>query len=84
MSILASRATKQAPVLAATRRDGGDLGAYCCRSPLQYRHIAVDDPPKSASHIASVAHVPTTEIGSKPIKKKAATLCGPRPTGLLA
>jgi hypothetical protein len=37
-------------------------GAYCCRSPLQYRHIAAGNPPKSASHIASVAHVP--EIGS--------------------
>jgi hypothetical protein len=49
-------------VLAATRVGRGDLGAYCCRSPLQYRHIAAGNPPKSASHIASVAHVP--EIGS--------------------
>jgi hypothetical protein len=31
---------------------------------LQYRHIAAGDPPKSASHIASVAHVPIYEIGS--------------------
>src|SRR5688572_2909746 len=44
----------------------GDLGAYCCRSSLQYRHIAANDPPKSASHIASVAHVPTIETGSLP------------------
>jgi hypothetical protein len=50
-------------VLAATRVGRGDLGAYCCRSPLQYRHIAAGDP-KSASHIASVAHVPIHEIGS--------------------
>src|SRR5688572_32281216 len=39
-------------------------GASCCRSPLQYRHIAAGDPLKSASHIASVAHVPIYEIGS--------------------
>jgi hypothetical protein len=32
---------------------------------LQYRHIAAGNPPKSASHIASVAHVPIYEIGSK-------------------
>jgi hypothetical protein len=51
-------------VLAATRVGRGDLGAYCCRSPLQYRHIAAGDPPKSASHIAAVAHVPIYEIGS--------------------
>jgi len=40
----------------------GDLGASCRRSPLQYRHIAAGDPPKPASHIASVAHVPIYEI----------------------
>ena len=45
----------------------GDLGASCCRSPLQYRHIAAGDPPKPASHIASVAHVPIYEIGSKAV-----------------
>src|SRR5688572_31387742 len=45
----------------------GDLGAFCCRSPLQYRHIAAGDPPKTASHIASVAHVPIYEIGSSKI-----------------
>ena len=45
----------------------GDLGASCCRSPLQYRHIAAGNPPKAASHIASVAHVPIYEIGSKPV-----------------
>jgi hypothetical protein len=39
-------------------------GASCCRYPLQYRHIAAGYPPKAASHIASVAHVPTIEIGS--------------------
>src|SRR5512147_87029 len=39
-------------------------GASCRRSPLQYRHIAAGDPPKPASHIASVAHVPIYEIGS--------------------
>src|SRR5688572_22607500 len=42
-------------------------GAFCCRSPLQYRHIAAGDPPKTASHIASVAHVPIYEIGSSKI-----------------
>ena len=45
----------------------GDLGASCRRSPLQYRHIAAGDPPKPASHIASVAHVPIYEIGSKAV-----------------
>jgi len=45
----------------------GDLGASCRRSPLQYRHIAACDPPKPASHIASVAHVPIYEIGSKAV-----------------
>src|SRR3970040_808798 len=45
----------------------GDLGASCLRSPLQYRHIAAGDPPKPASHIASVAHVPIYEIGSKSV-----------------
>src|SRR5688572_13566041 len=40
-------------------------GASCCRSPLQYRHIAAGDPPKTASHIASVAHVPIYEISSR-------------------
>src|SRR4249920_2832852 len=39
-------------------------GAFCCREPLQYRHIAADSPPKTASHIASVAHVPIVEIDS--------------------
>src|SRR5688500_9267561 len=48
---------------AVAKRSRG--GAYCCRSPLQYRHIAAGDPPKSASHIASVAHVPIYEIGSR-------------------
>ena len=42
----------------------GDLGAFRCREPLQYRHIAADSPPKTASHLASVAHVPVIEIGS--------------------
>ncbi len=42
----------------------GDLGASCCREPLQYRHIAAGSPPKPASHIATVAHVPIIEIGS--------------------
>lgn len=42
----------------------GDLGAFCRREPLQYRHIAAGSPPKTASHIASVAHVPIIEIGS--------------------
>jgi hypothetical protein len=31
---------------------------------LQYRHIAAGSPPKTASHLASVAHVPIIEIGS--------------------
>ena len=51
----------------------GDLGASCCRSPLQYRHIAAGDPPKPASHIASVAHVPIYEIGSSISRRGAAT-----------
>ena len=39
-------------------------GAFRCREPLQYRHIAAGSPPRTASHIASVAHVPIIEIGS--------------------
>ena len=42
----------------------GALGAFLCREPSQYRHIASGSPPRTASHIASVAHVPTIEIGS--------------------
>ena len=42
----------------------GDLCASCRRSPLPYRHMAAGDPPKPASHIAAVAHVPIDEIGS--------------------
>ena len=43
----------------------GDLGAFLRREPLQYRHIAAGSPPRTASHIASVAHVPVVEIGSR-------------------
>src|SRR5690349_21641328 len=64
MSIGSRRVTQQPTVLAATRVGRGDLGASCCRSPLQYRHIAAGDPPKPASHIASVAYVPIDKIGS--------------------
>ena len=42
----------------------GNLGAFFRREPSQYRHIASGSPPRTASHIASVAHVPTIEIGS--------------------
>src|SRR5690348_1874226 len=61
------RLRRCAPILAGVRPAVAKRplrGAPCCRSPLQYRHIAAGDPPKSASHIASVAHVPTAEIGS--------------------
>ena len=43
----------------------GNLGAFLCREPSQYRHIASGSPPRTASHIASVAHVPIYEIGSE-------------------
>src|SRR5688572_25871441 len=39
-------------------------GAFLRRERLQYRHIAADSPPRTASHIAFVAHVPAIEIGS--------------------
>ena len=39
-------------------------GTSLCREPSQYRHIASGSPPRPASHIASVAHVPIYEIGS--------------------
>ena len=42
----------------------GALGAFRCREPLKYRHITAGSPPRTAFHIASVAHVPTIEIGS--------------------
>ena len=40
-------------------------GAFIRREPLQYRHIAAGSPPRTASHIASVAHVSMAEIDSK-------------------
>src|ERR1700716_4184035 len=43
----------------------GDLGAFLRREPLQYRHISAGSPPRTASHIASVAHVSMAEIDSK-------------------
>jgi len=39
-------------------------GASLCREPSQYRHIASGSPPRPASQLASVAHVPMYEIGS--------------------
>jgi hypothetical protein len=39
-------------------------GAFLCREPSQYRHIASGSPPRTASHIASVAHAPSYETGS--------------------
>src|SRR5262249_35266043 len=36
-----------------------------CRELSQYRHIVSGSPPRPASHIASVAHVPSYEIGSR-------------------
>src|SRR5262245_33472554 len=64
MSIWSRRATQQPTVLAATRVGRGAVGASLCREPSQYRHIASGSPPRPASHIASVAHVPIYEIGS--------------------
>ncbi len=64
-SLSISRATTQPPVLAATRRDGALWAHFVRREPLQYRHIAAGSPPRTASHIASVAHVPMVEIGSR-------------------
>ena len=63
-SIWSRRATQQPTVLAATRVGRGALGASLRRAPSQYRHIASGSPPRPASHIASVAHVPIYEIGS--------------------
>src|SRR5215813_8364772 len=69
------RGGEQRPVAVAQRpwaggRSAGDKrmlrGACLCREPLQYRHIASGSPPRPASHIASVAHVPIYEIGSGP------------------
>jgi hypothetical protein len=42
----------------------GDLGAFRRRAPLQYSRYCCTRPPRTASHIASVAHVPIIEIGS--------------------
>src|SRR5215831_20826 len=64
MSILSRRETQQPTVLAATRRDGA-ICASLCREPLQYRHIAAGSPPRPASQLASVSHVPMYEIGSE-------------------
>src|SRR5262245_39664712 len=66
MSIWSRRVTQQPTVLAATRVGRGAVGASLCREPSQYRHIASGSPPRPASHIASVAHVPSYEIGSRP------------------
>jgi hypothetical protein len=42
----------------------GALGAFRRRAPLQYSRYCRTRPPRTASHIASVAHVPIIEIGS--------------------
>src|SRR5882672_6085842 len=52
----------------------GDLGAFRCRELLQYRHIAASSPPKTASHIAAVAHAPIVEIGSGRTPSRIASL----------
>src|SRR5262249_39055667 len=67
------RGGEQRPVVVAQRpwaggRSAGGKrllrGAALCREHSQYRHIASDSPPRTASHLASVAHVPSYEIGS--------------------
>src|SRR5262249_62081854 len=74
LRVYAQALLRRPRALAATRRDGagepsaGDKrllrGASLCREPSQYRDIASGSPPRPASHIASVAHVPIIEIGS--------------------
>src|SRR6185436_14330434 len=51
-----------------------DLGASLCREPSQYRHIASGSPPRSASHLAAVAHVPSYETGSGGAPRASAAL----------
>src|SRR6185436_5758819 len=58
----------------------GDLGASLCREPSQYRHIASGSPPRPASHLASVAHVPVYETGSSTNESAPGTR-GPRGAG---
>jgi hypothetical protein len=43
-------------------------GAFRRRAPLQYCRYCRTRPPRTASHIASVAHVPMIEIGSGALK----------------
>jgi len=64
LRVYAQALLRRPRALAATRVGRGALGASLCREPLQYRHIAAGSPPRPASHIASVAHVPIIEIGS--------------------
>ena len=62
MSIWSSRATKQTPVLAATRRDGAIWAHFFVGNPCTSNILL--RAPGTASHLASVAHVPRVEIGS--------------------
>ena len=62
--ILASDGTTQTPVLATTRRDGTIWAHFVVASPCNIRDIAADSAPRTASHIASVAHVDIIETGS--------------------
>jgi len=71
---------RRRPFLAASRRDGAPSngfavarpwgrqtpagGAFCLRAPLPYSRYCCGRPPKTASHIACVAHAGIYEIGS--------------------
>jgi hypothetical protein len=57
-------ATTRARVLGHNPKGRGALGAFRRRAPLQYSRYCCTRPPRTASHIASVAHVPIIEIGS--------------------
>ena len=51
----------------------GDPGAFLRRGPSKYRHIPSAPPPRTASHIAAVAHVPIYEIGSSQLRTRSAS-----------
>src|SRR5262245_12460332 len=64
MSIWSRRATMQTTVLAGTPKGTGRSGRISLSVAPNIESMRRRDPPRTASHLASVAHVPVYEIGS--------------------
>src|ERR1700752_1277566 len=65
MSIWSRRATMQTTFLAATPEGTGRSGRISLSVAPNIESMRRRDPPRTASHLASVAHVPIYEIGSR-------------------